>query len=53
VIRFDQSTGGYVIGIVDSGDLLVPRLHAVVVDARTGAIVRSVERIWDPSIDGT
>jgi hypothetical protein len=52
VVRFDPVAGVYQIGMLESGDLAVARVHLVLVDARTGEIVGFVERDWDYTVDG-
>ena len=52
VVRFDPKTGGYQIGMLDSGNLPVSRAHLVLVDARTGEIGGFVERDWNYQVDG-
>jgi len=52
VVIFDPKTDAYQVGMLESGNLPVSRVHLVLVDARTGAIVRFVERDWDYDVDG-
>jgi hypothetical protein len=52
VLVFDPNAGVYQVGLLESGDLQVARVHLVFVDARTGDILGFVERDWDFKIDG-
>jgi hypothetical protein len=52
LLRFDPKTGLYEIGLVESGDLPVPRAEYTQIDARTGAIVGFIDRAWDFSAEG-
>jgi hypothetical protein len=52
VLLFDGSSGLYQIGMLESGDLPVSRVHLVLVDARTGRIAGFVDRDWDYQVDG-
>jgi hypothetical protein len=52
VVRFDPKAGVYQIGMLESGDLPVSRVHLVLVDARTGEIAGFVDRNWDYQVDG-
>ena len=52
MLRFDPKTGLYWIGMLESGNLPVSRVHLLLVDARTGEIVGLVERGWDYQVDG-
>jgi hypothetical protein len=52
VCRFDPVTGVYQIGMLESGDLPVARVHLVLVDGVTGENVGFVERDWNYDVDG-
>jgi hypothetical protein len=52
VLLFDPKTGVYQIGLLESGNLPVSRVHLLLVDARTGEIVGFIERDWDYQVDG-
>ena len=44
--------GVYQIGMLESGDLAVARVHLVLVDAVSGDIVGFVDRDWNYDVDG-
>lgn len=52
LLRFDPSTGVYEIGIVQSGNLPVPRAIYAQIDAQSGAVVGLVERDWSYAVEG-
>jgi hypothetical protein len=52
VVRFDPVAGVYQIGMLESGDLPVARVHLVLVDAVSGEIVGFVDRDWNYDVDG-
>jgi hypothetical protein len=49
LLRFDPATSTWEVGLLDHA---VRRLQSVVLDARTGEILRFVDRPWDFDREG-
>ena len=49
ILWFDLKRHLWLVGTLEYGP---DRLHYVLVDSATGAIVDTVERHWDPDVDG-